>query len=121
MPRTVFECADCDGTGFEREKKGEILEGLKGKLAYDGAAVMVTHAQLTDVIEEIETLREAVATERERWSDLEDQSAMLVAFFSSAIKGGEAWSPICEKEHSKWLTLHAAIRAEPEPQPEKEA
>ena len=60
QPGTAFECADCEGTGFEQETKVDILEELKSKLAYDGAAVMVTHSQLTDVIEEITLLRETL-------------------------------------------------------------
>ena len=55
---TALECADCEGTGFEREKPMDVLHLLKGKQAPDGGAVMVSHALLKAAVETIERLRE---------------------------------------------------------------
>lgn len=72
-PGLFTGCEPCEGTGFEREETRGPLELLKDRLAYDGAAVLVSHDNLTAAIAEIERLREDAATDGKYMEQLTDE------------------------------------------------
>lgn len=57
---TELECKDCEGTGFERENAMDVLHLLKGRIAHNGHAVLVSHDLLKATIAKIEQLRKAL-------------------------------------------------------------